>query len=836
MTHSSPEGPTGGSRVLVLVALMFGTTGVTSLVGEQAFEKLLGTLLGTSTPAATIVLAVYFAGFTLGALLYAPFLRPRVGNPLRAYALLEGGVAVWALLLNVVFPALIGFFTPVLSLGREHLAVLQTLRFLVAVVWILPPTTLMGATFPAIVDALERLEIREIGRTMAAFYSVNLMGAILGAGLAPYLIFPTVGLSGALALVTGANTMVAASALWLSHARLGGLPIASGPFVSTQPQAIGAGRLPRIVAVIAFLSGLLFFGLEVTWIHLNTTVLGNSVYSFAIMLTVVLAGLGIGSWGASRIAPGRLLSAAVPACLLLVAGATLAVAHSRWPRVPETFSRWGSGLTTFSQGELLRWLQATIQILPTASVLGAVYPVLFRLDVFPGSDRSAAVGRITALNCVGCILGALATGFGAIPLLGSEATLLLAALLYSLCGLLLLLLSSSTFLRRAGILGAGVVIAFVVTRPPWNRLALTSGENVYFRRAFVSPLSRLLFFHEDTAGGITTVVARTNPNGVERTLLTNGKFQGSDGAEVDAQTAFALIPSLFVSRAERALVIGLGTGHTAGVIEALGFRKIDIAEIAPGIVAARYSFADINGGILEKPHVTLHLEDGRNFLLLRPDRYDLITTELTSVWFAGATNLYSREFYQLARQRLARGGVFQQWIQFHHIGLKEVECVISTLADVFPHVSVWYFGAQAILVASDTEQALQPAALDRLMERSDRIRWPRANVIARFRGVISSRLLAPEDTSRLSQAARAIRNTDRNRYLEYATPRYNLSRLDHPALNIAGLLPWATFPAFRVAGPTRNALAVEAVSIDRDEMLRVLGVAPRPGRPARLER
>jgi spermidine synthase len=341
---------------------------------------------------------------------------------------------------------------------------------------------------------------------------------------------------------------------------------------------------------------------------------------------------------------------------------------------------------------------------------------------------------------------------------------------------------------------------------PWNQLALTSGEHVYFRPFQVFPGTKLLFFQEDTSGGMTTVVrnlagSRDKPKPY-LTLLTNGKFQGNDSEEVDAQTGFALIPMLHAHAFDTACVIGLGTGRTAQAVNAMGFSSIHIAEIAPGIPqAARGFFTPINHHVLDQPNVSLFLEDGRNLLLLHPERrYDLIAMEITSVWFAGSTSLYCREFFELTRSRLRPGGIFQQWIQLHHIGPFELGSVLATVRSVYPQVEFWVFGGQGILVASESPITLNPAALARFSARAGQgLEIPPGSEQAYLKTLLESRLLAAEDVSRMVRALPLVINTDRNRYLEFTTPRYNLSPLPHLKLNVSLLGRFATFPPFQFA-------------------------------------
>jgi spermidine synthase len=786
-------------RPLLLLGLLFTISGCVGLLAEQCFEKLLSTLVGATTPAAATVLAVYFGGLTLGGLMYRPLLRPRVRSPLRAYGLLEAAVGLWALILFAGFDWLLPAWAPLLSLGRDHFALLQGLRLLISAVWILPLTIPMGATFPAVVDALAQYGAPQ--RAMVHLYALNLLGAILGALLGPFVTFPLAGVAGTLVLCALCDLLVALFALRLAE----GVPPAAP---AAEPSgAATPGRPPLLLIGIAALSGFLFFALEVVWTHLISTVLGNSVYAFGAVLAMVLVGLGLAGLIAGVLFRGRAsLPLYVPGHALIIGAAVLMLMQGLWPRTPHLLATLGRDITGFYAAEALRYAVAALLLVPPATVLGLVYPSIYRLERFPVSEQGGAAGILVAANALGCIAGALLCSFVLIPGAGSEGTLRALALAAALCGLVLSgAPSAGAGVRLSALALCAVAAAGAVWHPRWDRLQLTSGEHVYFRPAFVRPDSRLRLFHEDTLGGITSVVQNplsgALPGGpqFEQVLLTNGKFQGNDLGEVGAQVGLALIPMMFVPGFDDALVIGLGTGQSPHVIENMGFRQVDIADIAPGIVqAAREHFRAINGAVLEKPNVRLYLEDGRNLLLLRDRRYDLISMEISSVWWAGSTNLYSREFYRLAQRRLKEGGVLQQWIQFHHIGTEELLVAIATVRSVFSQVSVWLVGGQGVIVASDRTQAVQPAFVSHFAARAGGTPQVAARGIC---DLLSRRLLAPPDVTRLAEGFDLPLNTDRNRYFEYYTPRYNYSRENWLRLNLLRLSSVASFPApFFAAG------------------------------------
>ncbi|MCA9623687.1 MAG: fused MFS/spermidine synthase, partial [Myxococcales bacterium] len=260
-------------------------------------------------------------------------------------------------------------------------------------------------------------------------------------------------------------------------------------------------------------------------------------------------------------------------------------------------------------------------------------------------------------------------------------------------------------------------------------------------------------------------------------LYTNGKFQGDNGHEVTAQRSFAHFPSLFVEHFGRALVIGLGTGTTLGTIAAYPYEHIEVAEISPAIVeAARHYFAGPNRDSLADPRVSLSLNDGRNLLLLTPHRYDLVTIEVSSVWFAGAANLYSEEFYRLVRSRLSDTGILQQWVQLHHIRRQELAVTLRTVRRAFDHVALFVSGGQGIIVASGQPLVASAPRLDALAKRPEIAATLGGET---FPSLLERIVIEGESLDRFiaetpMDPGTPEVSTDENLYLEYATPKGNV--------------------------------------------------------------
>jgi spermidine synthase len=755
---------------------LFVVSGAAGLVDQVCFSKYLSYIVGSTAYAVSTVLAAFMTGIALGAH-FGGRVSAKIRRPLLAYGVLELAVAAAVAVTPVAFDGLTGTYAELARKAPNSLALLTVLRWLVAVAVVVVPTAAMGATLPVLTRALaEHADERE--RRLGALYAANTAGGALGALLGAYLFLPALGLLGTLALAAGASGVVGAlSVFWGRRAEsIGAVP----PPTAAEIPAVRGRDPDRLLALelagFAFLSGCLVFATEVVFTHLLALLIGNSAYAFGLMLAVFLVCLFFGAARAGWF-ERRLGSAALAVGLAFTAFA-LAATLPAWDRLPGIFTVAGRYATSFGGREAVRALTAFLALCVPTALMGLTFPLLLR-RVATTREPSRWVGKLTAINTVGAVVGALGTGYVVLPALGSERTLLAIAGVFALAAILAA--RGVERVRRIFVFAlSGGVLVLGLAIPRWDIARLTSGSNVYFEGA--EKPDAIPFVREDVHGGVTTV---TLVRGVH-TLLTNGKFQGNTGWEMDAQRLFAHYPSLFVSRFERTLVIGVGTGTTVGTLAAYPWKRIDIAEISPAIVdAARRFFTPVNHGALDDQRVFIHHADGRNFVLVDDGKYDLIGLELSSIWFAGAASLYSQEFYELVGERLAEGGIFQQWVQLHHIYRRDFSTVVHTLRTVFPHVALFYGGGQGILVASmNPLRASQrrlaeleaTPAMSTVLPRDRRLDELLGDVLAEGAGL--DRFLE-ETAEQANVPLGELVSTDQSLYLEYATPRGNV-------------LPWST--------------------------------------------
>jgi spermidine synthase len=781
---------------------LYCLSGFVGVLAEQVFEKLLSVVVGASTPSAATVLAVYFLGLCLGGYL-ASFLLKRRVSALAGYGAAELGVALCCLSLLFSFDPGTHWHAHLLSWGGANTVKLVTARAIVAATTILPTAVCLGLSFPFLGSVAAGTE-QNVTYYLAKLYAVNLVGAALCAVAAPFLIFPSAGLSGALILCCAVDALVAMYALWLSRSEA----VSNEATPANVAFQWESGDL--LILAVAFFSGMVFFALEVIWTHLVGVAIGTSVYAFSSMLFVVLAGLAVGCIQIGRKAHAGAAPARLHA-LFFLCSSVLLVQVVFWPLGPAGMAVLGSDVYGFYSGEMVRLAILVVLLLPATYAFGMIYPSLFQEKRFERRGAGAMLGYMTGANAAGCVLGALLATFVFIPSVGSEWSLRWCTVLLALCGIAVLWVDRDRKQLRDALVAASILGVLAIGLPSWNTRLLTSGASVYFGHGFgpATPTeaaskpravtSRIAFFHEHSFGGMTTVIETDEPGKPpEHTLFTNGKFQGDDWEQQDAQVAFALIPALHLKARRDALVVGCGTGQSASVLNGLDFQSIDIAELSPGILlAADSEFQKINENVLRSPKVTVHLEDGRNLLLAQPKQYDQITIELTSIWFAGATNLYSRDFYELAKRRLKPGGALQQWFQLHHIGPKEVESIIGTLHASFPYVSAWWYGQQGVLLATMEPQHIEPEAVAVALAYLRRHSTDEAASQRSMNAILSSRLLDTNAVDRLVETRSPVINTDWNRWIEFSTPRYNLSQVDWMALNHRNLAAFSLIASSR---------------------------------------
>jgi len=663
LSHSDPGDGLAPAAGRSLAALYF-VSGATGLCYEVLWARMLSAQFGVSIFGIAATVTAFMLGLGAGSLLAIG--RPgamSAARALKTFALLELAIALYALAL----PAINAAGGPALESLAPQLAWWQwfAMQGAVALVLLALPAAAMGASFPVVLRAFAWSPER-LGRV----YGLNCLGAATGA-LLSLVLLAALGWSDALRAVALGGSLVAASAWLLSR----GVSRQIEPAV---PATLGAGqptRLPRQLLLSYAAVGACALMLEMAWTRLYGMVLLRTEYVLAVILAVYLLGTALGSLLAARAHRGQWLAAAVPlaACACTLLGLWALPAFSVWVQ-QERFASLSSAL-------LWQALALGLCTLPTTVALGAWLPMLAHRGDVPGGDRLRGVALYGA-NCIGAAAGALFTVLIAIPVLGTTASVALAAVLLLVLGL-----------------------ALGAPRPLFAALPLALAA-AWLLREFpepkrMLPQAAMAYEQLDRYEDALTLNHVTQAANGQRTLLTDLQHMdaSSDPAAVQIQADQARL-ALLLHRAPRSILfLGLGTGISASGSLAYPELERTAVELSPGaIAAARSWFVPVNHDITQGMRVA-H-DDARHFLAANREQYDVIVGDLFHPDLAGMSNLLSVEQFRRAREHLRPEGVFAQWIALNQFDRESLHTVLRSFGQIFPEAQIYLDGMHLAMVGS----------------------------------------------------------------------------------------------------------------------------------------
>lgn len=649
-----------------LLLFLFFLAGATALIYEVVWMRQCSVLFGNGAQAAAMALAIFFGGLALGNRLFG-VRAARSPNPLRLWAILEAAVAgsaVGCLALVDVFHMVYAAVAPVLF---SVPAAITAVKVLLATALLLPAAIFLGGTFPAMAEHLTQ-DRAATARVASLVYGLNTLGAAAGALVAGFFLPPVLGFRGTCLFAAAVNALIAGLGFGLSQR--------SAP---RRAEAAAAGRPAeaswRELTAVAAVSGFAAVGLEVLWTVMFAQVLHNSVYSFAIIMATFLFALAGGGILAYRLTA----SGGSPAALLsiLATSAGLAVALT-----PFLFHRLTRGLRYVAASA--GWadylanvgaLAAAVMLVPGV-LMGTVFPYVFCLARGAPYAPGELIGRLTAANTIGAVVGSLTAGFVAVPWLGVWGSIRTAAALYLLLAIVVAR-SASAAARGWTLFAPAVGLLLTITVLDPSRL-----PKVLIDRG----RGEVLLDVAESGAGIVAVVERAG----HRYLKVDNYYSLGGTASQRYEQTQGDLPLLLHPQPRSALFIGVGTGITAGAALSHPVERVTAVELLPDVAAAaRRYFAANNNGLFTDSRSAVVVGDGRQYLLARAERYDVIVGDLFVPWHAGESGLYTREQFELARARLAPGGLFAQWLPLYQLTREDTAIIVRTMLSVFPTVTLW---------------------------------------------------------------------------------------------------------------------------------------------------
>lgn len=669
-----------------IVLLCFWLSGFTALLYQTAWTRELSFIFGTSELAVIAVLAAYMGGLALGSAIAGRFVQ-FIARPVLSYGVLEFAIAASALSMPLALRGIYALQERWIG-GQLEWTTSPTLQetlfpLFAAFAVLLVPTALMGATLPLLARYAVRGE-SEIASRVGTLYAVNTAGAVIGTLITAFFLMPELGLRKTVWTGAALNIVIFAFAARLRHSRGGSERTRATP-EETAPT--WSWILPAIM-----LSGAVSFTLEVVWTRLLGHILGGSVQAFSTMLASFLLGIALGSGVAARVATTRTRAVAGFTFAQLGVAFCSYASLAQADKLPEWAARLGAGPEAVGASALI----SGALLLPTTLCIGATFPFALRV-LSPNASASArATASVYAWNTVGAIVGALVGGYLLLPTLGFEGAVGVAvavALMLAIVGASQLSNRTAQF-ALTGVCALGLLCTWAW--PPDAPIRLLSstplqvaptGGRVVF--SGVGRSSSVMLFDQETH-------FRLSSNGLPESAIRKPHVVPA------TKTAYwlGILPSLLRPTTRDITVVGLGGGVAIELVPKT-VERIDVIELEPEVVAANRAIGELRAiDPLSDPRVRIHLGDARGSLRLIERRVDAVVSQPSHPWTAGASHLYTKEFFELVHSRLRPEGVFVQWIGLAFIDETLLRSILATLLDVFPNVHLYRAEPAGLLFAA----------------------------------------------------------------------------------------------------------------------------------------
>ena len=700
-----------------LVLLFFFLSGMTGLIYEILWTRMITGIIGAAPFAVSIVLTVFMGGLGLGSYIAGRRIDGIAGpgRLLRLYGILELTIGMYGLAL----PHLLTFMRPMYVFAYNRLFdqffLYNLLTFAGCSLLLVAPVICMGATLP-LLSRFYVTSMEHVGSHLGRLYGINTIGAAAGSLICGFWLIAHAGIPGSLMIAVWINAIIGACCYIIGSRMKKAASLSTGSeTVSARREPVeevSAGSFPFVPALVIFaVSGFCSMSYEVIWTKLLALIVGPTTYSFTVVLVTFITGLALGSivfgWMADRHENSYMLlvfTQAAAAVSALVISQLMGNSQIFFGKLIYSFRNHFAQLMLLKSAVLF-----ALMFMPTF-FLGATFPLVCRIYTRSLGSIGKSVGSAYAINTIGAVLGSFCAGFLLIPLFGKEASI---RLLVSVQLFAALAVAKVTYEKARAKLANYVIFTLLIfvgfgllfSFPRWNRAVLSVGK---YHRSFDEPerwklgwfdslfigtrlfsyfdVGKIVYFG-DGIGGFTTVKRHADVAGkTGYSLFNSGKSDASTGGgDMCTQTLLGHFPMLFHPKPDDVLVIGLASGITAGEILHYAVRRLDVVDINKQVIEASDFFRPWNNNVLDDPRTSLIVQDGRAHLQLTRRTYDVIISEPSNPWMAGLATLFTREFFTLAKDRLKENGIYVQWLQGYQIDWENFSLIGRTFADVFPN-------------------------------------------------------------------------------------------------------------------------------------------------------
>ncbi len=717
---------------MAILFTAFTLSGFAGLIYESVWTHYLKLLLGHAAYAQTLVLSIFMGGLAIGAAL-TTLRKGRIGSPLKWYALVELILGVIAIQFHFIFVAAESSLHEALIPALDSPFLIETLRWSLGVMLILPQSILLGTTFPLIGMAVVRLDAGNAGRSLGMLYFSNSIGGALGVLASAFLLIDLLGLPGTM-LSAGLLNVLVAGVVWVLSQRPVGERTLQALEGGDDARKLDTGT--RVLLAVALFTGVASFFYEIAWIRMLSLVLGSSMQAFEMMLSAFITGLALGGlwirrWMQRVENPLRLLGG-----IQLAMGLCAALTIPLYGKMFELMSFLLQSLALNDGGYLLFNLGshgiALLIMLPATILAGMTLPLISYILIHRGQGDTS-IGKVYAANTLGAIVGVLCAVHLALPLIGTRGLLLAGAVIDLIVGYVLLMRYREKVprlnLASAVYMAPLLVVVALAALARFDQVLLSSG--VFRYGELINPEKETVLFYED---GKTASISMIEMEDGAKAILTNGKPDAAinppnmpySSDEITMVMA-GVLPLAVHPAAKQIANIGLGSGMTTHtLLLSPDIERVDTIEIEPTVSRAIRLFGDTTALALSDPRSHIVYDDARSFFSRNRARYDIIVSEPSNPWVSGVAGLFSTEFYQHVSGHLMPDGIFVQWLHLYESNMDLVTSVFNALSPHFADYAVYNSATDDIIIVASNGR--DPSQLSAAVLDSPRLRHAMSRV------------------------------------------------------------------------------------------------------------
>ncbi len=705
-------------KVNYIFYLFFFISGATALIYEVIWARILQLTFGSTVYAITTVLTAFMAGLSIGSYYMGKFAETK-RYPLFIYGLLELGIGIYALLAPFFLELTDSLYLMYYHKIWQQHQILFIARFFHSFIVLLLPTIFMGATLP-VLSKYFISTYEKFGRVISLLYAVNTFGAMIGTAFVGFYALPEMGMILTNRIAGSANIAIGIISLiffWIQKKRMTesfkpeSIEVSSESVIKEDnivvSDEIPPARVIKYIKILLLVSGYAAMAYEILWTRTLELFINSTTYSFSIILVTYLSGIASGSLINGVVLKNRFNKVIHLSIIQLIIGIFVFISFPIFVYIPRlVLVVWQMAPGSYFINTLAKvFFSLIIMLIPTVC-MGMTFPIATEIYSKYRKRISQDIGTAYAYTTWGNILGSFITGVFMISLFGIQNNLKICIILNIILALTGFILFYTQSIKISYVLGslALFVIMLVPIYPAWNSYILDSGVFIYQQRYSQAPLFNelasdwpILYYKE----GINALITIRN-SGDAIMMRTNGKTDASTYTlDMRSQLLAAYIPMALKPDAKKLLVIGLGSGITAGTIAQIPeLEYMDCIEIEKAVLESAKYFELYNKKILNNRKVNIYIEDGKSFLKSTRQHYDIISIHLSNPWIAGIANLFTVDAYELMKAKLNGDGIVLQWFHTYRVSPDLLRMVIRTFAKVFPYYQMWSEGPSIFLIGS----------------------------------------------------------------------------------------------------------------------------------------